>query len=347
MKQIEKYSIGGYAFTLEKEASQAVSEYLKEMSAHYPNPEIVEGIEERMAELLLEKIPSDGVVTLADVQQIMNTLGRPETIEKEEPEQAEPEEKPRKKLYRDMENARIAGVCSGIASYLNMDPAALRIIFCVLALVGFFGGLNDEAPFISLSMPFLYLVLWVCMPAARTARQRWEQRGEDGTAESIRRTVESGAAEVGNALRQVDRSPAWSGLGRTLEVVIGLILLVVSVSGLFAGGLGLFGWEWLGLRDAYDSLVREAVYEYPRIKAVIETPWVQWLAAAVCFLPFLGMLYGSIMMIFHFKSPSWHPGLVIFVVWLIAIVAIAILICSVVLSTDIQDSYYAVRFLSL
>ena len=104
-------------------------------------------------------------------------------------------------------------------------------------------------------------------------------------------------------------SPAWSGLGRTMEVVIGLILLVISVSGLFAGGLGLFGWEWLGLRDAYDSLVREAVYEYPRIKAVIETPWVQWLAAAVCFLPFLGMLYGSIMMIFHFKSPSWHPGL--------------------------------------
>ena len=53
------------------------------------------------------------------------------------------------------------------------------------------------------------------------------------------------------------------------------------------------------------------------------------------------------MMIFHFKSPSWHPGLVIFIFWLIAIVAIAILVCSVILSADIQDSYYTIGFLSL
>jgi hypothetical protein len=185
------------------------------------------------------------------------------------------------------------------------------------------------------------------MPAARTARQRWEQRGEDGTAESLRRNIESGAAEVGDALRQVGKSPAWGRLGRVLEIFFGLMLLIVAVSGLFACGLGLFGWEWLGLRDAYDSLVREAIYDYPRIEAVINTPWVQWLAATVCFLPFLGMLYGSIMMIFHYKSPSWHPGLVIFVLWLIAIVALAILVCSVILSADIQDSYYAFNFLSL
>ena len=347
MKQIDKYSIGGYAFTLEKEAVQAVSEYLKEMAVHYPNPEIVEGIEERMAELLLEKTPADGVVTLAAVQQIMGILGRPETIEEEEPERVVPEEKPRKKLYRDLENARVAGVCSGLASYFNLDPALFRIIFLALTLAGIFGGLNFDTPTVSISMPIIYIVLWVCMPAARTARQRWEQRGEDGTAESLRRNIESGAAEVSDALHQVGKSPAWGRLGRAFEIFFGLILLVVAVSGLFACGLGLFGWEWLGLHDAYDSLIKEAVYDYPRIEAVINTPWVQGLAAAVCFLPFLGMLYGSIMMIFHFKSPSWHPGLVIFILWLIAIVALAILVCSVILSTDIQDSYYAFNLLSL
>ena len=347
MKQIEKVSIGGYAFTLEKEASQAVAAYLKEMSVHYPNPEIIEGIEERMAELLLEKTPADGVVTLSTVQQIMGILGRPETIEEEEPERTAPEEKPRKKLYRDLENARVAGVCSGLASYLNIDPAVLRIAFLVFTILGFVGGLHVYTPAVSISFPVLYLVFWICMPAARTARQRWEQRGEDGTAESLRRNIESGAAEVGDALRQVGKSPAWGRLGRVLEIFFGLLLLIVAVSGLFACGLGLFGWEWLGLRDAYDSLVREAIYDYPRIEAVINTPWVQWLAATVCFLPFLGMLYGSIMMIFHYKSPSWHPGLVIFVLWLIAIVALAILVCSVILSADIQDSYYAFNFLSL
>jgi hypothetical protein len=44
------------------------------------------------------------------------------------------------------------------------------------------------------------------------------------------------------------------------------------------------------------------------------------------------MLYGSIMLIFHIKSPSWHPGLVIFVLWLIAVIALCILTASVVLS---------------
>ena len=71
MKQIERVSIGGYAFALEKEAAQAVAAYLKDMTACYPNPEIVEGIEERMAELLLERTPKDGVVTIDSVKQII------------------------------------------------------------------------------------------------------------------------------------------------------------------------------------------------------------------------------------------------------------------------------------
>lgn len=345
MKQIEKVSIGGYAFSLEEEASKAVAAYLKEMSAHYPNPEIMEGIEERMAELLLERTPRDGVVSLASVQQIMDILGRPEKIEEEEPEQAEtPEERPRKKLYRDLENARIAGVCSGLAEYLDFDAAAMRIIFVVISLAGMFGGLGRHwVPFnfISVSLPALYLILWICMPAARTARQRWEQKGEDGTAESIRRTIESGAAEVGDALQKVGQSPAWGRFGRFVEVILGLVLLIVAVSGLFAGGLALFGGEWLGLRSTLDGLIAEASREVPRIADVAEVYWVKCLVIAVCILPFLGILYGSIMMIFHFKSPSWHPGLVIFVLWLIAIVALAILAGAVILPNDLQVTFTA------
>jgi hypothetical protein len=68
----------------------------------------------------------------------------------------------------------------------------------------------------------------------------------------------------------------------------------------------------------------------------------------VCVLPFLGMLYGSIMLIFHFKSPSWHPGLVIFVLWLIAVVALAILVIACGFSADQQHIITTnQRFLSL
>jgi phage shock protein PspC (stress-responsive transcriptional regulator) len=349
MKPIEKVSIGGYAFTLEKEASQAVASYLKEMSSFYPNPEIVEGIEERMAELLLERTPQNGVVTLASVQQIIDILGRPEKIEEEEPERTVTEEKPKKKLYRDMENARVAGVCSGLAAYFDVDPAVFRILFLVCSVLGVFSGVHNHVFFLPftvafISFPTLYLILWICMPAARTARQRWEQKGEDGTAESIRRSIESGAAEIGEAANRIGNYPAWGRFGRAVEIIMGLVLFIVAVSGLFAGGLGLFGWEWLGFRGSIDSLITEATREYPRFATVLETPWVQGLAIAVCVLPFIGLLYGSIMMIFHFKSPSWHPGLVIFIIWLLAVVALAILSCAVVFSADLQHSYYALHF---
>ena len=112
MKEIDKVSIGGYAFTLEKDASAAVEQYLKDLEAHYlgqpGGKEIMEGIEERMAELLLERCGGSGVASMTDIQGIIDILGRPERIEADDPEPERPQEAPRKKLYRDMENKRIA-----------------------------------------------------------------------------------------------------------------------------------------------------------------------------------------------------------------------------------------------
>ena len=39
-----------------------------------------------------------------------------------------------KKLYRDMDNKMIAGVCAGLAEYFNMDVTVVRIITVLLAL---------------------------------------------------------------------------------------------------------------------------------------------------------------------------------------------------------------------
>ena len=334
MKQIEKVSIGGYVFTLETEAAAEADRYLKEMSAYYTNPEITDGIEERMAELLRERVNADGVVSKSVILSIIDILGRPERIAQDEPEDAAPE-RPVRKLYRDMENAKLAGVCSGLAAYFKIDPAILRVAFTVLALVGLF-SFGDKAAFAwigSLTIPAIYCIMWICMPPALTARQRWELRGDDGTAESVRRSVEKGANEFGNAMRQVGNSPAWGTVGRIFEVIIGIFLLIVSVSGLFTEGLALFGWQWLGLTELSGDFVTEFTAEFPQAVGVLTTPWVQALIVAACALPFIGMLYGSIMLLFRIKSPSWHPGLVIFVLWLITLVALGILICSCILSS--------------
>ena len=324
MKQTQKFSIGGYAFTFDAEAAAETERYLRDMEAYYSNPEITEGIEERMAELLRERTPEGGVVEKHTILGIIDILARPERIAEDEPESAAPE-KPAKKLYRDMEKSKVAGVCSGIGAYFNFDPAILRIAFVALSLAGFI-GFADKNGVVSVSVPVLYLILWICIPAARTARQRWELRGDDGSVESIRRNLEKGAGEVGEAIRQVGNSPAWGTAGRVVEVIAGVILLIISVSGLFAGALAVFGWEWLGWTGIMNEISESIHEEIPWAVSIMQTTWVQILVAAVYTLPFIGMLYGSILLLFRIKAPSWRPGLVVFVLWLISLVALTILL---------------------
>ena len=41
-----------------------------------------------------------------------------------------------KKLYRVTEGKKIAGVCGGIAEYLNIDPTVVRLIWALVGLSG-------------------------------------------------------------------------------------------------------------------------------------------------------------------------------------------------------------------
>lgn len=341
MKQVETISVGGYAFTMEAEASAAAGAYLSELEAFYGSREIMEGIEERMAELLLEKTPSEGVVSKQTVSEIIDILGRPERLEAEEESarealpSGEKAEKPRKKLYRDLEGGKLGGVLSGLGIYFGIDTVALRVIVTILAIAGFFGSANSDSGFLFFIIPLIYCILWISMPAAKTARQRWEQRGEDGSVEGIRRSVESGAGRVGDAIRDISRAPAWRTIGRVIEVSIGLLLLITAISGLFAGALAFFGWEWLGFGSFISEAVGELTEEFSQFPSVAGMFWVQMLAVLVYVIPFIGMLYGGIMLLFRFKSPSWRPGLWLFVIWLILMVALVILVLACMFSASV------------
>lgn len=56
-----------------------------------------------------------------------------------------------KRLYRVNEGKIIAGVCGGIAEYLNIDPTVVRLIWAIVGLMGGFGL-------------FAYLVAALIMP---------------------------------------------------------------------------------------------------------------------------------------------------------------------------------------
>lgn len=56
-----------------------------------------------------------------------------------------------KRLTRSVRDRKIAGVCGGLAKYLNVDPVVVRIIFLIFLLVLGGGGL-------------IYLIIWLCTP---------------------------------------------------------------------------------------------------------------------------------------------------------------------------------------
>lgn len=56
-----------------------------------------------------------------------------------------------KRLYRDELNKKIAGVCAGLAEYLNVDVTIVRVIFALALVLKGSGAL-------------VYLVLWVVLP---------------------------------------------------------------------------------------------------------------------------------------------------------------------------------------
>ena len=83
-------------------------------------------------------------------------------------------EKPARKLFRDPDGKKLAGVCSGIALFLNVDVVLIRVIFLVALICGSAGF-------------WIYLVIWIAAPEARTAAEKCELRGIPATAENIKR----------------------------------------------------------------------------------------------------------------------------------------------------------------
>ena len=59
----------------------------------------------------------------------------------------------KKQLMRSGRDKKIAGICAGVAHYLDMDPTIVRVIWGVLAF-GYGAGI------------VAYIILWIIAPVA-------------------------------------------------------------------------------------------------------------------------------------------------------------------------------------
>lgn len=182
MKRVMNVCIGGRSFTLNDDAYNRLDAYLRHFREKLSVPEtqkgeVMEEIEGRISELFFQEVgDSSRVVTLGMVENVVSTLGMPDGSAETgyAYSSAFPEDKVPRKLYRDMDNKGVAGVCAGLAQYFELDVTIIRIIMLVALLMGTSGF-------------WIYVVLWIAVPKAETPAQKCEMRGIPATAENMAR----------------------------------------------------------------------------------------------------------------------------------------------------------------
>ncbi|MEO6134726.1 MAG: PspC domain-containing protein [Ginsengibacter sp.] len=99
----------------------------------------------------------------------------------------------RKRLYRNPEGKYLAGVCSGLGSYFNVNPWFPRILF-LLPFIGFVFRWGHWGPnFFNLTFSpgslMIYIILWLVIPEAITTSEKLEMKGEKVDLNSIKNSV--------------------------------------------------------------------------------------------------------------------------------------------------------------
>lgn len=330
MKTTVNISIAGIAFIIDQEAYDMLVEYLDEIrivfSADSSMDEIVGDIEERIAELLKERCISGMVVNVAMVEDVKKRIGNPKELasadaddlsqenNRNAKESSEKRNWKSRRLYRDIDERFIGGVCAGMGAYFGLDKVIFRLIFLILFTLGIFDFNDNVLILVSL---VAYCCLWIAMPAARTVEQKCEMKGKPISLENFR----SKDFNPGREVREVVGSPAGRTIIRAGGVFLGMILLICGLSGLLSCIFIPSLPELISGHLSYNADIFNLQYDEEVMVAEIITDSTFWgLIIAMLGLACVGMLYGGIMLTFDLKSPSWRPGLVIFIAWIISII---------------------------
>ncbi|MCR5708874.1 MAG: PspC domain-containing protein [Bacteroidales bacterium] len=186
MKKTLNIGIGGKSFIIDEDAHDRLKSYLETFRSRLADGqgnEVMDEIEARIAELLLSNLgSSQQSVSLALVNRITSELGmpdgKPEFENNEENKEEQKMSNPVKKLYLDVEDRKLGGVCSGLAAYFDIDVTLIRIVFLAAFFCGGFGF-------------WLYVIIWIVAPKAITPAQKCELRGIETTAENLAKFTDS------------------------------------------------------------------------------------------------------------------------------------------------------------
>lgn len=138
-----------------------------------------------------------------------------------------------KKLYRDTDNGKVGGVSAGLAAYLRVDVVVVRVAFLLLLIAGSLGF-------------WLYIILWILLPEAKTASDKLRMRGDAVTLSALDENLRNNPYAAGSEAGPVNNRPVGTFLEDSFSNVRPLINGIGSLIRIVAGGiLALTGFSLL------------------------------------------------------------------------------------------------------
>ncbi|WP_420323000.1 PspC domain-containing protein [Flagellimonas sp.] len=332
MNKTVNINLANTLFHIDDTAFNKLKRYLESLKRSFSgtpgSDEIIADIEARIAELFLEKMENERqVITEKEVDAVINVMGQPEDymvdedIFEDEPRKTQKQTaRKSKKLYRDMDQKYIGGVCAGLEHYLGLDALWIRLIFILLAVFTGFGLIA-------------YILLWILVPEAATTSQKLDMSGEPINISNIERKVKEGFDDVADSIKSVDyekvgnkvKSSSKTFFDTIGEIImflfkifgkfIGIILIIIGASTLIGLFVAMFT---VGMFDA----VNLPGVDFYEIVGTTGAP--VWLVSILLFLafgiPFFFLLYlGLKILVNNLKSIGNIAKFSLLGLWLISI----------------------------
>lgn len=338
MNKTVNINLANMLFHIDEEAYNIMRRYLESVKRSFANTpgsdEIIADIEARIAELFHDKLENERqVITQKEVDEVIAIMGQPEDymvdedIFEDEPRTKTTTAQNRvKKLYRDTEKKYVAGVSAGLAHYFSIDPLWIRLLWIFLTIFTWGGFI------------FIYGLLWILIPEAKTTAQKLDMSGETVNISNIERKVKEGFDDVADRVKSVDYEKVGNTVkkgGRTIfdtfgDIVmflfkifgkfIGILLVIIGAATLIGLFVGLFT---VGILD----IIHVPGIDFYNVVNSTDLPiWVVSLLAFFAIgIPFFFLMYlGLKILVNNLKSIGRVAKFSLLGLWLISIILLIV-----------------------
>lgn len=355
-------NLSGIIFHIEEDAYDKLNKYLATIRSYFKDSEgrdeIMSDIEARVAEMLQEKVSNTKqAILMMDVESVIALMGKPEDFAGDSEQQQQQSRETvndntfsngtrRRRIFRDPDDKKLGGVCSGIANYFDFDPIWLRLAFVVCFFAYGSGFL-------------LYIILWIIIPEAKTTAEKLEMRGEkvdinniskavNEEFEEFKSRVKNFGGEVGSKENK-DRvkSTVNRGIDFIGDVLYNIIRVLGKIAAVFLVFIGIalmmgllatiFGKGTISVFNGAGNNLHFSLYEISSAVLPADLPVGLVVLGLLLFfgVPLLSIIYGCIKYLFGIRQKNKIVKYTANILWLSGLALVVYI--AIVIGSDFND----------